>query len=95
MSQNQKLSLIQPLVDHLMQQQAAPEWRRGLVEQGIMSSEEAMALEPQAVAAAFRTMKIMQFLHLHPDQIMDAIEEHKVSWKVELAEEYRHGVVCY
>ncbi len=95
MGQNQKLSLIQPLVDHLMQLQGAPEWRRELVEQGIMTMEEAMALEPQAVAAAFRTLKMMQFLYQEPEQILSAIAEYEVSWQLELDEDYRHGVVCY
>lgn len=95
MSQNQKLSLIQPLVEHLLQQQDPADWQRALTEQGIMTADEAASLDNNALAAAYKTLKTMQLLNQHPDQIMNAIEEHEVCWKVELAYDYQHGVISY
>lgn len=95
MSHHQKLSLIHPLVDHMMQQQDVGEWRNALVEHGVMSREEVFALGQQALEAAFRTLKTMQLLYSEADHILDEIERHNVCWRIDLGDDYRQGVVCY
>jgi len=95
MSQNQKLTLIQPLVNHLMQMQGVAERRRELTDAGVMDLEEVMALSPEALAAAFKTLKTLELMNAHPDQIMKAIDKHNLCWNVELDDDYRHGVTCY
>ncbi|MCT7361014.1 MAG: hypothetical protein COB09_12255 [Thalassobium sp.] len=95
MSQMQKLSLIQPLVEHLMQTQDVSEWRQALLNQGIMNKEEVISLDQSALHAAYKTLKTMQLLHEHPDHIMNEIERNKVCWKLDFGYEYHQGAVCY
>ncbi|MAY14569.1 MULTISPECIES: hypothetical protein [Oceanospirillaceae] len=95
MSQTQKLSLIQPLVEHMMQTQDVAEWRQALLNQGIMSKEEVIALDQNALHAAYKTFKIMQLLNEHPDHIMNEIERNKVCWKLDFSYDYHQGAVCY
>ena len=78
MGPNQKLSLIQPLVMHLLAQQDLAGWRRELADAGVMELEEAMALSPEAMTAAYRTLKTLQFMQQHPDQIMNATTLNKL-----------------
>ncbi|WP_430461981.1 hypothetical protein ACQUQU_04085 [Thalassolituus sp. LLYu03] len=92
---HQKLSLIHPLVEHLMKQQDIGEWRSALIENGIMTREEVIALDHKALEACYKTFKTMQLLHCDADHILSEIERNQVCWRVDLSEDYRHGVVCY
>lgn len=94
-SQRHKLSLIHPLLDHLLQQQDIGEWRTALVQSGVMTREEVIALDSNALQAAYKTLVTMKLLHQDADNILNEIERHQVSWKLDMGEDYRQGAICY
>lgn len=94
-SHRQNLSLVHPLVDHLLKQQDIGEWRTALVDSGVMTREEVIALNPQALEASYKTLVTMKLMHQGADVIMNEIERHNVSWHVDLGEDYRQGAISY
>lgn len=91
----QKLSLIHPLVEHMMQQQDIGEWRSALVEEGVMTRKEVIALDHKALEASYKTLKTIQLLHRDPQHILDEIERHNVCWRIDLGDDYRQGAIGY
>lgn len=92
---NQKLSLVKPLVDHVLENTDISVWRSALSDQGIMSLEETMALDEMSARAAFKTMKVMQYMTISVESVLEEIEKQQLVWNVDLPVEYQQGAICY
>lgn len=92
---NQKMSLVKPLVEHVLESSDISLWRGALADQGIMSLEETLALDEAAAKAAFKTMKIMQYMTVSIESVLEEIEKQQLTWSVDLPVEYQQGAICY
>lgn len=91
----EKLSLIKPLVNHLTESGDTNSWRTELVHAGIMTLEESMALDANACRAAFKAMKMTQLMYASTQEVLDELENHQVSWSVDLNDDFQQGAICY
>lgn len=91
----QKHSLIKPLVDHMIKSGDINSWRIALAEQGVMSLEETMALDETACRAAFKAMKMMQWLPSSIDDVMRELEKHQITWNIDFSEDFQQGAISY
>lgn len=96
MGQQDKASLILPLVEHMiLKEKDLNAWRKELVSTGAISLEESMSLNEVELTLAFRTMKAVQFQALKVEDLLAEIENHHVSWQVDLDDNFQQGAICY
>jgi len=91
----EKLSLIQPLIDHLLARGDIHEWRTSLADHGVLSLEETMALDEMACRAAFKVMKTTQLMYATTRELLDELEKQQVTWSVNLQDDFQQGAICY
>jgi len=96
MGQQDKASLILPLIEHMLENEKdLNAWRKELTSAGAMTMEDAMGLGEAELMLAFRTMKAVQFQSLKPEDLLAEIESHHVSWKVDMSDDFQQGAICY
>ena len=96
MGQKEKTSLILPLVEHMLKYEVDIDaWRHELSTYGAMSFERASQLTESEVKLAFATMKAVQFQSLNMEDLLDQIESHHVSWRVDMDDSFQQGAICY
>ncbi len=96
MGQLDKASLIQPLVDHMVNNEKdVNSWRRELVNCGVFSSEQVMALDEASLTLSYRAMLAVQFQGLRVERLLTEIEKHHVAWRVDLDDSFQQGAICY
>jgi len=91
----EELSLIKPLVDHLMERGDIKSWRTALADSGAFTLEETMALDESACRAAFKAMKTTMLMHASTRDILDELEREQVCWSVDLNDDFQQGAICY
>lgn len=96
MSQLDKASLIQPLIDHMItHEKDVHVWRKELVQAGAFSTEQVLALDDASLTLSYRTMLAVQFQGLRAERLLTEIEKHHVSWSVDFDEDFQQGAICY
>jgi hypothetical protein len=96
MSQLDKASLIQPLVEQMVtNEKDVSIWRKELVSVGAFSTEQVMALDDASLTLAYRTMLAVQFQGFRVERLLTEIEKHHVAWTVDLNDDFQQGAICY
>jgi hypothetical protein len=96
MSQLDKASLIQPLVEQMVtNEKDVNVWRKALVSAGAFSTEQVVALDDTSLTLAYRTMLAVQFQGLRVERLLTEIEKHHVAWTIDLNDDFRQGAICY
>ena len=76
MSQLDKASLIQPLIDHMVtHEKDVHVWRKELVQAGAFSTEQVLALDDASLTLCYRTMLAVQFQGLRAERLLSEIEK--------------------
>ena len=96
MSNLNKSSLIQPLVEHMVtNEKDVKVWRNALVETGAFSAEQVIALDNASLTLAYRCMLAVQFQGMRVERILTEIEKHHVNWSVDFGDDHQNYAVCY
>jgi hypothetical protein len=96
MSQLDKASLIQPLVEQMVtNEKDVNVWRKELVSAGAFSTVQVVALDDASLTLAYRTMLAVQFQGLRIERLLTEIEKHHVAWTVDLNDDFQQGAICY
>lgn len=96
MGQQDKATLILPLVEHMLaNEKDLNAWRKELVGCGAMTMEQAMQLGESELTLAYRTMKAVYFQTLKAEDLLAELESHHVAWQLDMDEDFRQGAICY
>jgi hypothetical protein len=96
MGQQDKTTLILPLIEHMLaNEKDLNAWRKELVACGAMTMEQAMQLGEPELTLAFRTMKAVHFSSLKPEDLLTELESHHVAWQIDMDEDIQQGAICY
>ncbi len=96
MNNQNKSSLIQPLVEHIItHEKDVNVWRKELVESGAFSTEQVLALGDNILTQCYRTMLAVRFNGMRVERILSEIEVHHVIWSVDMGDEHQNCAVCY
>ena len=88
-------ALIIALTDHDMAASDTVLWRNRLVSDRIFTTEEAAALSPEALSAAYRTRQTMLFAQMQESQLLKEVERRRITWSVDMPADYQQGAICY
>ena len=96
MNQVGKASLIQPLVDQILDHEKDVSiWRHELVTSGAFSEEQVKALDDTSLTLCYRTMLAVEFQGLRVERLLTEIEKHHVPWAVDFGDDHQNYAVCY
>ena len=85
--------LIQPLVDHLVQQADPSSAQKALLEAGVFSRSELLAMTPDAVSIAYRTLRHVQLMHCSSEELLQTIEKNQACWPTDLSDDFKQGAI--
>ncbi|WP_211829093.1 hypothetical protein [Kistimonas asteriae] len=83
------------LAEHVMASTESHAWRESLIQEGIFEHTEIGQLSERELALIQRTLLTTRFRTMNEDQLLQAMQQYRLPWRVDLDTEYSAAAVAY
>jgi len=83
------------LAEHVMASTESHSWRESLMQEGIFEHTEIGQLSERELALIQRTLLTTRFRTMNEDQLLQAMQQYRLPWRVDLDTEYSAAAVAY
>ncbi len=83
------------LAEHVMASTESHTWRENLMQEGIFENTEIGQLSERELALIQRTLLTTRFRTMSEDQLLQAMQQYRLPWRVDLEAEYSAAAVAY
>ncbi|GAA4652245.1 hypothetical protein GCM10023116_45290 [Kistimonas scapharcae] len=83
------------LAEHVMASTESRTWRESLMQEGIFEHTEIGQLSERELALIQRTLLTTRFRTMSEDQLLQAMQQYRLPWRVDLDTEYSAAAVAY
>ena len=83
------------LAQHVVNSTQSSTWSENLINENIFDAGEINKFSEKELALAQRTLLITQFRTMNEEQLLSAIQQHGLPWRIDMDTDYSAAAVAY